>query len=124
MRRRIERKDLAYDSIANAWHEFIDNYDTNRRIEMLEHDFPGVERLEETCQEGGCGLGDFSMEMLTGSLHGLAFVDGSTEAAASRPHAVAARSFDCQARDRLPANAGLQQLSTFARARVNRVSGS
>jgi 2-polyprenyl-3-methyl-5-hydroxy-6-metoxy-1,4-benzoquinol methylase len=65
MPRRIEREDLAYDSIASTWREFVDNYDTNRRIEVLVHEFLGAERLAgKTCLDGGCGLGDFSMEML------------------------------------------------------------
>jgi 2-polyprenyl-3-methyl-5-hydroxy-6-metoxy-1,4-benzoquinol methylase len=65
MPRRIEREDLAYDSIASTWHEFVNNYDTNRRIEVLVHDFLGADRLQgKTCLEGGCGLGDFSIEML------------------------------------------------------------
>jgi 2-polyprenyl-3-methyl-5-hydroxy-6-metoxy-1,4-benzoquinol methylase len=65
MPRRIEREDLAYDSIASTWHEFVDNYDTNRRIEVLVHEFLGAEKLRgKTCLDGGSGLGDFSVEML------------------------------------------------------------
>jgi 2-polyprenyl-3-methyl-5-hydroxy-6-metoxy-1,4-benzoquinol methylase len=65
MARHIAREDLAYDSIASTWDGFINNYDTNRRIEVLVHDFLGAERLKgKTCLEGGCGLGQFSLEML------------------------------------------------------------
>ena len=65
MPRQIAREDLAYDSIASTWDDFINRYDTNRRIEVLVHEFLGAERLEgKTCLEGGCGLGYFSLEML------------------------------------------------------------
>lgn len=65
MPRAVQGKDLAYDSIANSWDDFINSYDTNRRIEVLVHDFLGAEMLSgRTCLEGGCGLGDFSLEML------------------------------------------------------------
>src|SRR6266508_4443047 len=65
MPRRIEREDLAYDSIASTWDDFINSYDTNRRSEVLVHDFLGAERLQgKACLEGGCGLGYFSLEML------------------------------------------------------------
>ena len=65
MPRRIAREDLAYDSIANTWDDLISSYDTNRRIEVLVHDFLGAERLQgKTCLEGGCGLGYFSLEVL------------------------------------------------------------
>lgn len=65
MSRKIEREDLAYDSIASTWDDFINNYDTNRRIEVLVGDFLGTERLQgKTCLEGGCGLGYFSLAML------------------------------------------------------------
>jgi 2-polyprenyl-3-methyl-5-hydroxy-6-metoxy-1,4-benzoquinol methylase len=65
MPRQIGRRDLAYDSIANTWDDFINDYDTNRRIEVLVHDFLGAEKLRgRTCLEGGCGLGSFSLEML------------------------------------------------------------
>ena len=65
MPRRIAREDLAYDSIADTWGDFINNYDTNRRIEVLVHEFLGAEKLQgKTCLEGGCGLGYFSLEML------------------------------------------------------------
>lgn len=76
MPRRIEREDLAYDSIASTWHEFVNNYDTNRRIEVLVHEFLGAERLAgKTCLDGGCGLGDFSMEMLKFGPNRLVAVD-------------------------------------------------
>ncbi len=65
MPREVHSKDLAYDSIANTWDIFINSYDTNRRIEVLVHDFLGAEKLRgRTCLEGGCGLGQFSLEML------------------------------------------------------------
>lgn len=65
MPREIRREDLAYDSIASTWDDFISGYDTIRRIEVLVHDFLGAEKLQgKTCLEGGCGLGDFSLEML------------------------------------------------------------
>ncbi len=58
MPREIGREDLAYDSIASTWDDFINIYDTNRRIEVLLHGFLGAERLNgKTCLEGGCGLG-------------------------------------------------------------------
>ena len=65
MKREVHGKDLAYDSIANTWDDFINSYDTNRRIEVLVQDFLGTEKLRgRTCLEGGCGLGYFSLEML------------------------------------------------------------
>lgn len=65
MSREIQREDLAYDSIASTWNDFVNSYDTNRRIEVLVHDFLGAEKLRgKTCLEGGCGLGYFSLEML------------------------------------------------------------
>ncbi len=65
MSREVRDKDLAYDSIANTWDDFVNSYDTNRRIEVLVHDFLGAEKLRgKTCLEGGCGLGYFSLEML------------------------------------------------------------
>jgi predicted RNA methylase len=56
--------------------EFVDSYDANRRIEVLVHDFLGAERLQgKACPEGGCGLGDFSMEMLKSGPERIVAVD-------------------------------------------------
>src|SRR6266536_671174 len=50
MPRQIGREDLAHDSIASTQDDFTDSYETNRWIEVLLHDFLGVERLPgKTC---------------------------------------------------------------------------
>ncbi len=63
--REITKKDLHYDSIAGEWENFISNYDTDRRIEVLVHDMmKGVLSPSSEVLEVGHGLGGFTAEVL------------------------------------------------------------
>src|SRR4051794_11082732 len=65
MSRRLEAKDLAYDSIAEEWGSYISNFDTDRRIQVLVHDLLGGSSIAgKRVLEVGCGLGFFSRELL------------------------------------------------------------
>jgi 2-polyprenyl-3-methyl-5-hydroxy-6-metoxy-1,4-benzoquinol methylase len=59
--RQLADKDLAFDSIHQDWDSFISDYDTNRRIEVLLHDFlDDFDWSNKTVLEAGTGLGYFT----------------------------------------------------------------
>ncbi|HEY4283242.1 MAG TPA: methyltransferase domain-containing protein [Chthoniobacterales bacterium] len=58
--RNLTQKDLAYESINEEWSAFIDNYDTERRIEVLIDDFLCGKIGSKSCLDAGCGLGFFT----------------------------------------------------------------
>ena len=65
MSRRLDAKDLAYDTIADSWGSYISNFDTDRRIKVLVHDLLGTATIPgKRVLEVGCGLGFFSRELL------------------------------------------------------------
>src|SRR4051794_24095298 len=65
MSRRLEAKDLAYDSIAEEWGSYISNFDTDRRIQVLVRDLLGGPFIAgKRLLEVGCGLGFFTRELL------------------------------------------------------------
>ncbi len=63
--RLLDKRDLAYDGIADEWHTFIDGYDTRRRIEVLIHDFlANISLSGSRVIEIGAGLGHFTQALL------------------------------------------------------------
>lgn len=65
MNRKLTRKDLAYDSIANDWATYISDFDTARRVEVLVHALVGHATISGMrVLEVGCGLGYFTRELL------------------------------------------------------------
>jgi 2-polyprenyl-3-methyl-5-hydroxy-6-metoxy-1,4-benzoquinol methylase len=59
------KKDYAYDHIADNWGEWINNYDTQRRIDVLVDNFLGHASIEgKHCLDAGCGLGFFTEALL------------------------------------------------------------
>ncbi len=63
--RNLTSKDLAYESIAGEWAEFISDFDTSRRVRVLVHDLLGAASIRGMrVLEVGCGLGYFTRELL------------------------------------------------------------
>jgi 2-polyprenyl-3-methyl-5-hydroxy-6-metoxy-1,4-benzoquinol methylase len=65
MSRNLAAKDLAYNDIAAEWQGFVDDYDTNRRLEVLVDEFVGDKIPGRTTLDAGCGLGFFSRRILS-----------------------------------------------------------
>ena len=59
----LNDKDLAYNNIADEWSEFVDIYDTERRIEVLVNDFCKDKIKGKKVLDAGCGLGHFSIKI-------------------------------------------------------------
>jgi 2-polyprenyl-3-methyl-5-hydroxy-6-metoxy-1,4-benzoquinol methylase len=64
MSRNLAAKDLAYNEIAAEWQGFVDDYDTNRRLEVLVDEFVGDKVPGRTSLDAGCGLGFFTRKIL------------------------------------------------------------
>jgi len=63
-RRELKREDLAYDALFNDFQTALNDYDTQRRVEVLIDDFLGTEDLQgRTALDVGCGLGFFSQKL-------------------------------------------------------------
>ncbi len=59
--RQLNDRDLAYDRIADTWENWIEPYDTRRRVEVLVENFLGARQIyRRTCLDAGCGLGVFT----------------------------------------------------------------
>lgn len=63
MKRSLTKKDLAYEEISEVWEEHIDQYDLERRLEVLVDDFLDGKIKNKTCLDAGCGLGYFSFRL-------------------------------------------------------------
>jgi 2-polyprenyl-3-methyl-5-hydroxy-6-metoxy-1,4-benzoquinol methylase len=63
MNRSLTDRDLAYDHIATEWRQFIDNFDTNRRAEVLLDEFLADRVAGRSVLDAGCGLGDLSRRL-------------------------------------------------------------
>jgi 2-polyprenyl-3-methyl-5-hydroxy-6-metoxy-1,4-benzoquinol methylase len=64
MSRNLVAKDLAYNDIAAEWQGFVDDYDTNRRLEVVLDEFLRGKITGRTTLDAGCGLGFFSRKIL------------------------------------------------------------
>ncbi|MCA9092274.1 MAG: methyltransferase domain-containing protein [Planctomycetaceae bacterium] len=62
--RELKREDLAYDALFDDFQTALNDYDTQRRVEVLIDDFLGNEDLQgKTALDVGCGLGFFSQKL-------------------------------------------------------------
>jgi 2-polyprenyl-3-methyl-5-hydroxy-6-metoxy-1,4-benzoquinol methylase len=107
MSRRLEAKDLAYDSIAEEWGSYISNFDTDRRIQVLVHDLLGGSSsiAGKRVLEVGCGLGFFTRELLKWKPARLTSVDISP--ALVNKLAAAAPNVECLVADALDLDTAL-----------------
>jgi 2-polyprenyl-3-methyl-5-hydroxy-6-metoxy-1,4-benzoquinol methylase len=64
MTRDLTQKDLAYNEIAAEWRGFVDDFDTNRRLEVLVDEFLQGKIRGQSTLDAGCGLGFFTRRIL------------------------------------------------------------